>query len=637
MTDKDFLVGRGIADITGEAADCELLGYGKSWQRSAGLHTRLRSRAFVIDDGERRVLLIVCDLPLMFPSVHREVLARLAVDHGERYTEVNVMITVTHTHCGPGGYGHHGLYNLSNGFHPKTFAAIVDGIVEAAGRAHADLAPARLTLAHGELHDASVNRSRVAFDRNPPQDREFFPEGIDPQTTVLRIERDGRPAGMINWFATHGTSLTNRNLLISSDNKGYAALHWERDVEGGDYLARPEPDFVAAFAQTNAGDMSPNVGGRPGSGPTADEFENARIVGLRQYDAAAKLMNEPGVPVRGGVDHRLTYVDLSAVEVSAEFGADGRAHRTRGPIGGAAALAGTDEGKGFPGFRQQRNPVWDTLSAVLYRLAPRLRDAQSPKGMVLPGGLMNRLRPFIATRFPVQLLRVGPLYLLGIPGEVTIVAGLRLRRTVAELVGAELENVLVAGYSNGYFHYVTTPEEYQAQRYEGGSTLFGRWQLDALRQTAASLARALRDGTPVERGTPEPDFAGKVRPVKERAVDGSSPGRVLTQPAPSYRPGERAGAGFVGAYPNNDLRRGGTYLTVESEVDGTWRTIADDGDWSTKFHWSNDKAAGPVVTITWDIPLGATGQHRIRYHGDVQGPGGRVEPFTAVSDVFEIG
>ncbi|WP_280436657.1 hypothetical protein, partial [Nocardia carnea] len=38
------------------------------------------------------------------------------------------------------------------------------------------------------------------------------------------------------------------------------------------YLADPDPDFVAAFAQTNAGDMSPNLDGRPGHGPTAPSF-----------------------------------------------------------------------------------------------------------------------------------------------------------------------------------------------------------------------------------------------------------------------------------------------------------------------------------------------------------------------------
>lgn len=346
-----YLVGRGIADVTGEPAECGMLGYGKHAQRTAGIHTRLRARAFVFADPAtgRRILLVVCELPLIFSSVTQEVLRRLATRYGELYTAQNTMITATHTHCGPGGYSHHELYNgTTGGFRPATYAAIVDGITEAAVRAHTDLAPATLRLAYGELHDASVNRSLVAFDRNPAADREHFPGAIDPQTTLLSIERDGRYVGAVNWFATHGTSMTNRNRLISGDNKGYAAYHWERLVEGVDY-AEPAPDLVAAFAQTNAGDMSPNLNRRPGSGPTEDEFANTRIIGTRQYEAAAKLAAEPATTVTGGLDHRLTTVDLSDVEVRGEFTPDGRPHRTSAPYAGAAALAGTDEGPGFPG------------------------------------------------------------------------------------------------------------------------------------------------------------------------------------------------------------------------------------------------------------------------------------------------
>ena len=47
-----YLVGRGLSDITGEPADCGMLGYGKSTQRTTGLHTRLRSRAFVFADAD---------------------------------------------------------------------------------------------------------------------------------------------------------------------------------------------------------------------------------------------------------------------------------------------------------------------------------------------------------------------------------------------------------------------------------------------------------------------------------------------------------------------------------------------------------------------------------------------------------
>jgi len=34
--------------------------------------------------------------------------------------------------------------------------------------------------------------------------------------------------------------------------------------------------------------------------------------------------------------------------------------------------------------------------------------------------------------------------------------------------------VVIAGPANTYAHYVTTPEEYAAQRYEGASTIFGK-------------------------------------------------------------------------------------------------------------------------------------------------------------------
>ena len=89
------------------------------------------------------MLLVVNDLPMIFDSIHRAVLRRLSDRYGDLYTEHNTMITATHTHSGPGGYSHHRLYHSNTGgFRPKTFAAIVDGITEAAALAHDDLAPA---------------------------------------------------------------------------------------------------------------------------------------------------------------------------------------------------------------------------------------------------------------------------------------------------------------------------------------------------------------------------------------------------------------------------------------------------------------------------------------------------------------
>ncbi|WP_280436944.1 neutral/alkaline ceramidase [Nocardia carnea] len=640
------LVGRAIADITGEPAEAGMLGYGRAEQKTTGIHLRLRARAFVFADPlvDRRVLLVVTELPLIFSSITQEVLRRLAQRFGDTYTESNVMITATHTHCGPGGYSHHRLYNGSGGFRHRTFAAIVDGIVEAVERAHEDIAPATLRLIHGELHEASVNRSRAAFDLNPPEDKDFFPDAIDPQTTLLRIDREGEPVGAVNWFATHGTSMTNRNTLISGDNKGYAAYHWERVVEGVNYLADPDPDFVAAFAQTNAGDMSPNLDGRPGHGPTADECENTRIIGLRQYEAAAKLAAGYVPRMAGSIDFRFVHVDLSAVTVSAEFTGDGREHRTGRPAGGAAAFAGAgyDGPTHWKTFQEGRNPGWDFLSRLAYRFAPTLRDAQAPKAIVAPAGLLNRSKPYVQEIVPVQLFRIAELYLLGIPGEVTIAAGLRLRRTVAAALDVELANVLIAGYSNAYFHYVTTPEEYAAQRYEGASTLFGRWQLPALQQIAAQLATALNDESTVPSAAAAPDLSelwqsAKTEPPPDFPPVGKNFGDVITEPASEYHAGERVSVEFAGAHPNHDLHRGLTYLMVQRHDGERWRTIADDGDWSTTFEWTPGPASSSQITIGWHSPADAEpGSYRIRYFGDAVKPGSDRVPISGTSSVFRI-
>jgi neutral ceramidase len=683
----EFLVGRGIADITGEAAGVGMLGYGRPDQRTEGIHTRLRARAFVIADpgsarsggsvsSGGRVLVVVAELPLMFESVRGAVLDRLASRFGATYTESNVMLTATHTHCGPGGYSHHLLYNATTGgFRPTTFGAIVDGIVEAVDHAHADLAPTRLILNQGALHTASANRSAPAFERNPADDRAHFPDRIDPLVTVLRLERDNQPVGALTWFAVHNTSMTNQNRLISSDNKGFAALHWERHVHGQDYRAGRPPAWVAAFAQTNAGDLSPNLNLRPGSGPTEDEVENTRLIGLRQFAAAEALVATPGEPLRGAVDHRLTTVRLSSMTVAPEFTGDGRPHRTGAAVAGAAALAGSEEdGPALPGFHEGRNPIWDLLSnRILYRLSSRTRDAQAPKAMMFGTRRLNRLRPVVAEHAPVQLLRIGSLYLIGVPAEVTIVAGLRLRRAVASVVGAQLDHVLVAGYSNGYLHYLTTPEEYDSQQYEGGSTLFGRWELPAIQQTVVGLARAMADGQPAPIGEQPPRLTGRSRfgartassrtassrtassrpPAvrrdqvrRDQTGAGGPPGTVLRHPGAVYRPGERADAVFVAAHPNNDPRRGDSYLEVQrASADGGWVTIADDGDWGTRFRWTAGRHGRMLAgsrrpdsaTISWEIPPGEAGRFRFRYFGDEVSTDGVLHPVSGTSAEFTVG
>jgi neutral ceramidase len=594
--DTPWLVGCGRADVTGEPWRVGMMGYGMRFQRSAGIQLRQRSRAFVLVDRatDRRLVYVVADIGMFFRNVRDAVLARL---DPSLYDEHNVVLTATHTHAGVAGYSGYRLYNMTtDGFRPRTFQAMVDGVVASIERAEADLAPGRLYIATGELHDASVNRSPLAFARNPESDRAEFPDAIDPTSTVLRLERDGRLVGVVNWFATHGTSLTNRNLLISGDNKGYAAYHWESR----------EPGLVAAFAQTNAGDMSPNVPDAT-QGPTNDEVENTRIIGERQYEAAHALATTTGTELTGGLDAQLSNVNMSALDVDGIFTGDGRRHRTGRAVLGAAFAAGTKEGPGARFFAEgvDGNRILAGCCAVPYRLRPLLSDAQHPKAMLIPVGAFG----WVADVLPVQLVRIGPLVLIALAQEVTIVAGLRLRRAVAAVLDVPLDLVRVQGYANDYAGYVTTPEEYGAQRYEGGHTMFGRWELPAYIQEVTRVARAMAEGKPSDSLARTPSTR-RLRPARRRNDEPYRCTGVTAQPKHQCRSGDVIRASFAVSGDGGPLLP--SYLVVEQRNGDQWTKVADDGDWSTEIQWQRS-GGQTVAQATWRPSQETAGTFRMSY------------------------
>ena len=88
-----------------------------------------------------------------------------------------------------------------------------------------------------------------------------------------------------------------------------------------------------------------------------------------------------------------------------------------------------------------------------------------------------------------------------------------------------------------------------------------------------SLAAAMRAGTPVDHGPlPADHSAGQITlqtgVVMDNPPAGRSFGDVLTAPAQSYARGSTVTAEFVTGHPKNNLRRGGTFLEVQRQVDG---------------------------------------------------------------------
>lgn len=191
---------------------------------------------------------------------------------------------------------------------------------------------------------------------------------------------------------------------------------------------------------------------------------------------------------------------------------------------------------------------------------------------------------------PTQLFEIGNVIIAAVPGEFTTMSGRRLRN-VLKFAAENKSNtkVIVAGLSNSYSSYVTTPEEYQMQRYEGASTIFGPYTLPIYLAQYEKLYKALSKQIQLDPGPSPPDFSGRLvslvpPPLFDSAPWGESFGRVKKQPNPSVSCGEEIDVEFISSNPRNgnNLMHGRSYFTIEKAINETWIAVTNDADWDTR-------------------------------------------------------
>ena len=534
-----YAIGAASRDITAFMPGVGMMGWAKWENVVEGVAQPLQARAFVFVDPEtgRRLAFVCAEICFITQALRDGVLARLP-----GWAPAEVLLSATHTHSGPGGYSHHVLYNMTiPGFVPEVYEAIVAGIAEAVRAAAERAAPGRARPAAG-LFDPDVpvafNRSLEAHNLNRDLGRRFGPDeahlAVDREMYLLRLEDEvGNPLGVIDWFSVHPINVHNDNRLITPDNKGFAATALERAF--GDR-------FVAAFAQGAAADVSPNFRRYPPRpmlrGHHADDFESARFNGEAQADLATALFTEAGeaAALTGELDLAFGYFDFVDAEVPPRY-ADGYVGmRTGAAAIGARMIGGTEDGPGVTSVevdlarlaagaaRLRAHLEAFAAGADAYRhvaaryraqgnkdvfLEPTERKVLSiaaldrlplPEGRDPAVGYLKHLqatgalgeRPWTPHVLPLQLAVLGPLAIAALPCELTTQAGRRLRDTIAGVLAERgVTRVQLTGYANAYAGYVTTPEEYDRQDYEGASTHFGRWTLGAYQTFFEDLAREL--------------------------------------------------------------------------------------------------------------------------------------------------
>ena len=659
----EFLIGTGVYDITGPAAETGMFGYAAQ-QEVNGLHQRLRARAFIMQgaQGGPRAVFVNADLGAAHESLKLAVIQRLQARYGALYRHDNVMLSATHTHVGSGGHAHHTLYILAAadksgaGYDAQSFEAAVSGIVAAIERAHRNLAPGRIELVEGNLLGATRNRSLPAFRANP--DAAALGHDTNKTMTVLKFRKDnGREVGMLNWYAIHPTSFSMKFTHISGDNKGYASQFFERR-KGVNYSA--SETFVAAFANADEGDVVPTDGNAysaPGYEGSPNEYANAEAAGQRQLHKAWELYTTPGRILPGVVDLRHQWVTMPGLAVAPAYSQPGGAVLCTAARGVSFAAGGENGPSNIPGITEgmttssaqlgtalqtfASSPLGGLVQTAFFGISSVVSDpCQSPKPTLLPTGALD----WVPSVLPIQVIQVGALAIVGLPFEPTTMVGHRLRAQVRQQLAAKgVDTVVVAGLSNSYAGYLTTREEFEMQHYEGASNEFGPWALGAVQQTVAHLTQAMVSGAAVEPGLPPRDRTSALRLTRPGVAFDDKPlresfGKVLQDALPAYQAGQVVKASFRSGHPKNHLQTQDSFLRVERWQDGQWVAVAQDWDWETSYQWRREGIAYSVVDVVWRIPAGTpAGSYRLRHDGHWKnGWTGAINPYTGVSRAFRV-
>lgn len=566
--------------------------YAKTFEPSNGIHTRLLARAIVLQRGGETFALAQAELGGLPYALVQEVASRIkstgiAPDH--------ILLSATHTHSSVGdiwpadnnGYAFVG----GDAFDPRVFETTARGIATAILSADDRLAPARVGIGSAQAVRASRNRSFEAFQR----DFEYRSADVntqranstDPTVTVLRVDSPkGKPVALWSNFAVHPTSFGDGNLLFSGDNAGVAARLAEQQVED----ETGAKGVVDVWTNSAQGDISPDGDPLTVGGQALDyvnsQAAGADLAGARDADGIVRAWRDAG-------DHMSGNLEIGARRFFEAF--DGVTNYG-GPGGQQEPLTP------YPVLGQGGIVQDDGTCAPVDNMAG---PGQGQKLPLLGGpGL-------VPPDVPVSFWRIGGLGIAAYPVEITKQMGVRIRAALLHDAGGALDRIVIAGLTNGYWSYTTTPEEYDYCGYEGSFTLFGREEGYAWLDAGDQLMKALLSGAPAPAGYPEPPNAGFATTQSTPPQATSNAGTAIEQPTDVARYG-RAVFAWNGGDPQVDAPQGQTFVALQRQAKDGWHTAATEDTFAD----TTQRGAGDVWTETFQMDrCRQTGTYRFHVTG----------------------
>jgi hypothetical protein len=402
MAMSTYQVGVASVDVTPPVGTF-LAGYAARDAPSEGVYHPLRAVCVAIDDGGEPVLLVSIEW-LGFYDRTEAARARIGARTG--LPPERVLLTGTHTHCGPVlrqqmDARRHGV--LDEDF----IARALDDLAASAARALDDRQPSRLRAGTGWCGISSSRR------RPDGKGGVVFKASLDAphdhQVSVLAVEtEDSALRHVLFSYACHPTS-TGPLLEIGGDYPTFAC----------DYVERAHPGAVACFFQGCAGDQKVDARDENGDAYRRLELHEVKERGERLGEAVERVLAADDLtPVEGGISVAQELVTLTTEAAPAE-----------------------------------------ELRAHLEAPQAYVRDWARHHLALLEAGTPAESQ----FRFEVQTLRFGDsLAVIGLAGEMSVEFALRYRQQFGE----RFRHVWSLGYANEMIGYVPVRRQYPEAGYE---------------------------------------------------------------------------------------------------------------------------------------------------------------------------
>ena len=421
--------GVAVADITPEPGPV-LQGHWSSNPSHSVLYP-LEVRAIVFEEGETRTAVATLDVIGVAKETTDRIRARVREACG--IPGDHVMVACSHTHSAPATLPSLGM-EPPDGWLERIEIATADSIARAA----ADLRPVRFGVGCGSAHFNICRRPLPGTSGMMLN----FGGIVDRRVRVLLVEaEDGAPLAVLFHYSCHTTTKSGSEGYISPDYAGIARTVIEESI-----------GCKALYLAGCFGNIRPAV-----VDPDTARFKSASKAEL---DACGEELGREVVRVAGSLKtRRSSQLNARRSDVKIAFG--------------------------------EHDPI---------EKLREMADDKSARGRLLTGPWANGVLKMIenggipdSRSTEMQLMAVGPLTWVTIPGEPVQEIGHAIEKRLRGLVDAD--DVWPVGYANDEIGYLCTDRQYEEGGYEPNAYPYygepARFQGEeqTIVQTAESLAR----------------------------------------------------------------------------------------------------------------------------------------------------